>query len=139
MGAHSLQISVIGLELSMSADDVNFFFQMRQQIKLYHWQTHSFAQHKATDDLLDSLDKAIDEYVEVYMGHYGRPKMASRNSTIQIKNMNVKSIIKFLRECVAYLQGPLVKKLKPTDTELVNLRDEMLAGLHQVMYLFTLQ
>ena len=139
MGAHSLQISVIGLELSMSADDVNFFFQMREQIKLYHWQTHSFAQHKATDDLLDSLDKAIDEYVEVYMGHYGRPKMASRNSTIQIKNMNVKSIIKFLRECVAYLQGPLVKKLKPTDTELVNLCDEMLAGLHQVMYLFTLQ
>jgi len=123
----------------MSADDVNFFFQMREQIKLYHWQTHSFAQHKATDELLDSLDKAIDEYVEVYMGHYGRPKMASRNSTIQIKNMNVKSIIKFLRECVAYLQGPLVKKLKPTDTELVNLRDEMLAGLHQVMYLFTLQ
>jgi hypothetical protein len=122
----------------MSADDVNFFFEMRGQIKLYHWQTHSFAQHKATDDLLDSLDKAIDEYVEVYMGHYGRPKMTSRNSSYRLQNLNEKGMIKFLKDCIGYLQGPLVKKLKPTDTELVNLRDEMLADLNQVMYLFTL-
>lgn len=122
----------------MSADDVNFFFVMRGQIKLYHWQTHSFAQHKATDDLLDSLDKAIDEYVEVYMGHYGRPKMTSRNNSYKLQNLNEKGMIKFLKDCIGYLQGPLVKKLKATDTELVNLRDEMLADLNQVMYLFTL-
>jgi hypothetical protein len=47
-------------------------------------------------------------------------------------------MIKFLKDCIGYLQGPLVKKLKATDTELVNLRDEMLADLNQVMYLFTL-
>ena len=123
----------------MSSDDVNFFFEMREQIKLYHWQTHSFAQHKATDDLLDALDKTIDDYVEVYMGQYGRPKMASRNNTIHIQNMNEKSMIKFLKECMYYLQGPLVKKLKPTDTQLLNLRDEMLSELNKVMYLFTLQ
>lgn len=123
----------------MSSDDVNFFFTMRDQIKLYHWQTHSFAQHKATDELLDSLDKAIDEYVEVYMGRYSRPKMATRNSTIRIQNMNQKTILKFLKECVSYLEGPLVQQLKPTDTELVNLRDEMLADINKVMYLFTLQ
>jgi hypothetical protein len=112
---------------------------MREQIKLYHWQTHSFAQHKATDDLLDALDKTIDDYVEVYMGQYGRPKMASRNNTIRIQNMNEKSMVKFLKECMYYLQGPLVKKLKPTDTQLLNLRDEMLSELNKVMYLFTLQ
>jgi hypothetical protein len=128
----------MSVESSMSADDVNFFFEMRGQIKLYHWQTHSFAQHKATDDLLDSLDKAIDEYVEVYMGHYGRPKMTSRNNSYKLQNLNEKGMIKFLKDCIGYLQGPLVKKLKATDTELVNLRDEMLADLNQVMYLFTL-
>jgi hypothetical protein len=122
----------------MSADDVNFFFNMREQIKLYHWQTHSFAQHKATDDLLDSLDKVIDEYVEVYMGQYGRPKMGARNNTIQIQNLNEKSMVKFLRDCIAYLQGPLVKGLKKTDTQLINLRDEMLGHLNQTMFLFTL-
>ncbi len=41
---------------------------IRNQIKLYHWQTKSFARHKATDDLTAALDLAIDNFVEVYMG-----------------------------------------------------------------------
>jgi hypothetical protein len=123
----------------MSAEDINFFFNMREQIKLYHWQTHSFAQHKATDELLDALDKTIDEYVEIYMGKYGRPRVAARNSVIRIKNMTAKSMISFIKECISYLEGPLVKKLKPSDTDLVNLRDEMMGDLHKVQYLFTLQ
>jgi DNA-binding ferritin-like protein len=122
----------------MSADDVNFFFNMREQIKIYHWQTHSFSQHKATDELIDALDKATDEYVEVYMGKYGRPKITSRNNTVRVQNMNEKSMIRFIQSCVDHLQGPLVKKLKPTDTDLFNLRDEILGDLHRVMYLFTL-
>ena len=122
----------------MSADDVNFFFNMREQIKIYHWQTHSFSQHKATDELIDALDKATDEYVEVYMGKYGRPKVTSRNNTVRVQNMNEKSMIRFIKSCVDHLQGPLVKKLKPTDTDLFNLRDEILGDLHKVMYLFTL-
>lgn len=122
----------------MSADDVNFFFNMREQIKIYHWQTHSFSQHKATDELIDALDKATDEYVEVYMGKYGRPKVTSRNNTVRVQNMNEKSMIRFIKSCVDHLQGPLVKKLKPTDTDLFNLRDEILGDLHRVMYLFTL-
>jgi len=122
----------------MSADDVNFFLNMREQIKLYHWQTHSFAQHKATDELIDSLDKTIDEYVETYMGKYGRPKMIARNNAIRIQNMNAKMMLKFIKACIAYLEGPLVKKLKPSDTDLVNLRDEMMGDLEKVLYLFTL-
>jgi hypothetical protein len=122
----------------MSGDDVNFFFNMREQIKLYHWQTHSFAQHKATDDLLDELDKIVDEYVETYMGRYGRPKMTARNNAIRLQNMTSKSIVRFFKECIAYLEGPLVKKLGPADTALVNLRDEMLGGLNKIQYLFTL-
>ena len=122
----------------MSADDVNFFFNMREQIKLYHWQTHSFAQHKATDELLDSLDKVIDEYVETYMGKYGRPKMTARNNAIRIQNMNAKMMLKFIKSCITYLEGPLIAKLKSSDTDLVNLRDEMIGDLHKVLYLFTL-
>ena len=122
----------------MSAEDINFFFRMREQVKLYHWQKHVFARHKATDDLLDSLDKVIDEYVEVYMGKYGRPKLTTRTNTLQLKNMNEKMATSFIQQCIAYLQGPLVKKLQPSDTQLINLRDEMLADLTKVLYLFTL-
>jgi hypothetical protein len=111
---------------------------MREQIKLYHWQTYVFARHKATDDLLDSLDKVIDEYVEVYMGKYGRPKLTTKTNTVRLQNMNEKMAIRFIKECIEYIEGPLVKKLQPTDTPLINLRDEMLADLNKVMYLFSL-
>ena len=123
----------------MSATDVNFFFSMREQIKLYHWQTHSFAQHKATDDVLSALDESIDKYVEVYMGKYGRPKVTGGSNVVRVQNMTEKTAVKFIKTCITYLEGPLVKRLKPVDTDLVNIRDEMLAELNKILYLFTLK
>jgi hypothetical protein len=123
----------------MSANNINFFFTMREQIKLYHWQTKSYARHKATDGVIDALDKNIDKFVEVYMGKYGRPKMTPRNNTIKIGNLSETSIVKFIKACIRVLQTDLVKGLKPTDTDLMNIRDEMLAELDQLLYLFTLK
>jgi hypothetical protein len=123
----------------MSAQNIQFFFTMREQIKLYHWQTTVFSRHKATDEVLSALDSAIDVYVETYMGKYGRPNITRTTNLVQIKNMNEKSAIKFVKGCLAYLQGPLVKGLKPTDTDLFNVRDEMLGELNKLLYLFTLK
>jgi hypothetical protein len=49
----------------MSADHIHFFLNLRDHIKLYHWQTSSFARHRATDDVLKSLDDHIDLFVEI--------------------------------------------------------------------------
>lgn len=126
------------LEGPMSASDINFFFHLREQIKLYHWQTYSYPRHKATDNVIKSLDELIDTYVETYMGKYGRPRMTATTNTIKVANMAETSAVKFVKAAIAHLQGPLVKRLKPTDTDLVNLRDEMLGQLNQLLYLFTL-
>jgi hypothetical protein len=123
----------------MSAIDINFFFSMREQIKLYHWQTDTFARHKATDEVVQALDASIDSYVEIYMGKYGRPKMTTSTNSVKIQNMADKTAAKFIHTCIAYLQGPLVKRLKPTDTDLVNVRDEMLGELNKLLYLYTLK
>jgi hypothetical protein len=123
----------------MSADDINFFFTLREQIKLYHWQTHVFSRHIATDEVITALDKTIDEYVETYMGKYGRPRMTARTNTVRVQNITEKTAVRFIKAAIAHLQGPLVKKLKPTDTDLVNLRDEMMGELNKILYLFTLK
>jgi hypothetical protein len=122
----------------MSAQMIHFFFTMREQIKLYHWQTSSYARHKATDDVLKSLDEHIDLFVEIYMGKYGRPSITRSTNTLQIRNMSEKTAVKFVKECIGYLQGPLTKALKGTDTDLANIRDEMLGELNQLLYLFSL-
>lgn len=124
----------------MSAGQIHFFFSMRNQIKLYHWQTKSYSRHRATDKVIESLDEHIDQFVEVYMGKYGRPKMTGKNSTTTVSNLSEKSIVGFIRKCIQMLLGDCMKGLKEDiDSDLFNIRDEMLADLNQLLYLFTLQ
>jgi hypothetical protein len=123
----------------MSSQHIHFFFMLRDQIKLYHWQTSLYARHKATDDVIKALDEHIDLFVEVYMGKYGRPHITKTTNTIQIKNMADKTAVKFVKEGISYLEGPLTKSLKGSDADLANIRDEMIAELNKLLYLFTLQ
>jgi len=123
----------------MSAANVQFFFNLRDQIHLYHWQTKSYSRHKATDEVIESLIKAADKYVETYMGKYGRPKVTAKTNTIKLSNLSETSIIRFIKNAMAYLMTVLPRGIRDTDTDLINIRDEMLGQLNQLMYFFTLQ
>lgn len=123
----------------MSAQHIHFFFTLREQLKLYHWQTSSYARHKATDEVLGKLDELIDTFVEIYMGKYGRPRLTKATSVIEIKNLTEKTSIKFIKGALEYLNGPLTKSLRGTDTDLFNIRDEMLGELNKFLYLSTLE
>jgi hypothetical protein len=114
---------------------VAIFFNIRDQIKLYHWQTKSFAEHKATDDLVTKLDTSIDMFVETYMGRYGRPQV---NRTYPLKNLTVSGVRAFIARSDQWLSVKLPRTLKKTDSDLLNIRDEILADLNQIKYLFTL-
>jgi len=124
----------------MSAKDVHFFFNMRNQIKLYHWQTMVYARHKATDEVIEKLDKLIDRYVEVYIGKYGRPRLANGTNTIKLVNMSETTAVRFVQTCIKYLIEDLVvdSAKRPADSDLLTIRDEMLADLNQLLYLFSL-
>jgi hypothetical protein len=123
----------------MSAEQIHFFLHLRDQIKLYHWQTRVYARHIATDKIVDQLDKSIDSYVEVYAGKYGRSKLTSKNASISLHNLTEAGAVRLVNASIKYLQGPLTKTLKPSDTDLMNIRDEMIADLNQLLYLFTLK
>jgi hypothetical protein len=122
----------------MSSDHIHFFFNLRNQIKLHHWQTRIYARHVATDSIVEKLDKNIDAFVEVYIGKYSRPKLTGKNASITLHNMTESGMSRLINSAIRYLQGPLTKSLQPSDTDLFNIRDEMIADLHQLMYLFTL-
>jgi hypothetical protein len=123
----------------MSAQHIHFFFNMRDQVKIYHWQTMQYARHKATDDVIKELDGLIDEFVEVFMGKYGRPNMTRTTNTVAVKNMTDKTATKFIKDCIAHINGPFSKSLRPTDTDLLNIRDEMLGSLNKLLYLYSLK
>ena len=123
----------------MSADQIHFFLHLKDQIKLYHWQTRVYSRHIATDNVLEKLEKSIDSYVEIYIGKYGRPKMSGKNASITLHNLSEAGATRLIVAAVKYLQGPLTKTLKAIDTDLMNVRDEIVADLNQLLYLFTLK
>jgi hypothetical protein len=117
-------------------DLVMCLLTIRNQVKLYHWQTKSFARHTATDALTSKLDESIDSFVESYMGRYGRPKVSG---SIKLHNFSESAARAFVAAQTAYLTKVLPKKIGKDDSDLLNLRDEILAELTKVLYLFTLQ
>ena len=123
----------------MSADQIHFFLHLKDQIKLYHWHTRVYSRHIATDNVLGKLEKSIDSYVEIYIGKYGRPRVSGKNASITLQNLSEAGATRLIVAAVKYLQGPLTKTLKAIDTDLMNVRDEIIADLNQLLYLFTLK
>ena len=122
----------------MSAEIVHLMMTLRDQVKLYHWQTLNYPRHIATNDLVTKLDANIDQFVEVYIGKYGRPKLSGKTASIRLRNHSDKEAIALLKEAIGWLSTELSRKLKKTDTDLLNIRDTIIADLNQTLYLFTL-
>lgn len=122
----------------MSAEIVALMLTLRNQIKIYHWQTMSMPRHKATDDLVSKLDDNIDKFVEIYIGKYGRFSLGSKTGKLRLRNFQDRQADQLLNEAISWLTNTLPKHLKHTDTDLLNIRDEIVGDLNQTRYLFTL-
>jgi hypothetical protein len=123
----------------MSADMIHVLLTLRNQIKIYHWQTHKYSRHVATDGLTAKLDELIDTFVETYMGKYGRPKFTAKTGQIHLGNFTESNAHSLLEEGIHYMMTHMTKKLDAKkDTDLLNLRDEIVGELNKVRYLFTL-
>lgn len=109
---------------------------LQNQLRLYHWQTSSFARHKASDMLVTELNIHIDNYIEVCQGLHGIIKMNKSTKTIHLNNINDKNITQFLIKH----RDMLIKLSKPIkNTDLLNIRDEIVASINKTLYLFNLK
>jgi len=116
---------------------VTTLLTLQNQLKIHHWQTKSYAEHQALGSAYDEFSDLIDEFIEVFMGKYGR--IESKNGfKIELANYNDISPTDFVDKYVNYLVNELPKSLEKTDTDLLNIRDEMLAQLNKLKYLLTL-
>ena len=110
---------------------------MTTTIKLYHWQTTSFARHKATCELHGALQSLVDDFIEVYMGRYERP-IFENGFKMNIQELTDVSAVETIQQYINFLKNDLPKNLESSDTDLLNIRDEMLSNLNKTLYLFTL-
>jgi hypothetical protein len=60
---------------------IRFFFDLHVNLKLYHWQTTSYARHIASDKAVDKIIERADRFIEVYIGKYNRFKIDKKDDT----------------------------------------------------------
>ena len=110
---------------------------IQNQFRVYHWQTQkkqgSFAQHDAFGKAYEALDPLIDDFIEVYQGKKGA-LMGKNGFTVNLENLSDDYLV-FIDEAVDYFTQYLPQSLEQnTDTDLLNIKDEMLAILNQTKY-----
>lgn len=116
------------------------FLQMLNIVKLFHWKTHSYATHKATDELYTNLNANIDSFVEVLLGKHGDRVNLTHVKHIPIKDFTSQNDFKkelesFKNYLVDLNDNKALKSMSNSD--LYNIRDEILANINQILYLLT--
>jgi Family of unknown function (DUF5856) len=121
------------------------FLNFVNTIKLYHWRTLSYAEHKATDELFGDLQTNIDKFIEVFLGHIRAvgttPPRITVPSVFHITANNFDSAQKLHAE-VEKFRAFLINidryiGIEASNSDLNNIRDEILADVNKFMYLMT--
>lgn len=115
------------------------FLGIQSQFKVFHWQTQSYAKHIAYGGIYDTLSDLSDEFMETYMGKYGRVALEGEADSILLGNIGEVNIEEFLETIVEFLLSLNHKLDSNKDSDLLNLRDEMLGAINKLRYLLTLK
>ena len=106
------------------------------QTKLLHWQSHFYGQHKALDDLFDGLIDKGDELAESVMGKYGRPSTKGQKfEMFDFEDVDIEDWTNGVCDLLISFSDVLDDS---QDTDLLNVRDEMLGEFNKLKYLLTL-
>jgi hypothetical protein len=116
---------------------VKIFFEMLTTVKLYHWKTKSYAQHKATDELYGRLNDNIDKFIEVWLGKdESRIKMIEKKLNL-LEYTNTSDFKEKMYKYRDFLTDMNKHFDAKKDTDLLSIRDDILVDLNQFLYLMT--
>lgn len=104
---------------------VSTFLRILNVIKLFHWNTKVYAQHKASNELYEKLSELIDSYMEKYIG---------MNGTVSLQSIVLPT--NFIGEIHSFRK--FLTTLNSA-SDLNNIRDEMLGEVDQFLYFWRLK
>ncbi len=113
------------------------FLYLLTQTKIYHWQTTNYNKHKASGKYYEAVDPLVDQFIETYQGRYGQIQYDRFN--VSFGNLTDRQYMKVLEEFAVFLSKDVPRLVGQSDSDLLNLRDEMLGQTNHAMYLLRLQ
>jgi DNA-binding ferritin-like protein len=140
IGTRSHRSSSASSLASFQKEITVIFLEILLMVKLFHWKTHSYATHKATDELYTKMNGTIDNFVEVLLGKTGLRTDLMNNKHIRLVDLSSDESLKreieaFKGYLVSLNDNKVMKRMSNTD--LFNIRDEILGDLNQFLYLLT--
>jgi hypothetical protein len=110
--------------------------KFQQQLRIFHWQSDTYAQHKAFGKAYENLDELVDDFIETYMGIFGKSKPTTQFTFVldPFTNDNVNYAV---NEFEIYLKDMNYEIEEYTD--LLNIRDSILGEVNKLKYLLTLK
>ena len=112
--------------------------QIQNQFRFLHWQTTGDAKHRAYGEIYSDLDGMIDDFAEACMGKHGRPEFESEFA-IMFQDISSMSLQKFIDGITDFLISFNEVYDSKLDSDLLNLRDEILLKINKLKYLLTLK
>ena len=124
---------------------VEVFLSILNTIKLFHWKTHQYSAHKATDELYGDLGSKIDTFVEQLMGITSKRIDVNPYHTMAINCSSLSDLIRHIRSFKTYLErmpdnvyGSTYYSRPSTQYDLLAIRDEMVGIINKFLYLGSL-
>lgn len=102
-----------------------FFLEMLNTIQLFHWNTTSYAAHKASDKLYHALQPLVDKFIEVGL----EKRVTSFEEKSVMCHKTLPKMKTYLKQCATILTKFSL------ENDLASLRDDMVGEIHQFLYL----
>jgi len=111
------------------------FFEARDVIHYAHFNTTSFAEHKALGEFYDGWLDLVDTFVETYQGRYQRIV-----GQINVSAESGPDSVAYLNELRTFVSMEAMGIIVPAiDIDLANIIADMLGLINHTLYLLTLK
>ena len=111
-------------------------------IKVYHWRTSDYNVHVNTDELVESMTKHVDKFIENYLGMNNINPRSKRFdfSNIHTTKLVIIEDIPMFRKYLEKFKHRLMKNITDKDgVTSVLIRDDMLESVNKSLYLLSLK
>lgn len=109
--------------------------EAEQQARLFHWNTSSFAEHKAMGEFYDGIGDLADTFVEAYMGEYGRVNVGH---DLEILPYTMDAPLTFVSSFLEYIKSG-ARMAVLGNSSLNNILDEIQGLCEKTVYLLSLK
>lgn len=106
------------------------FLEILNNIKLFHWNTPTYASHKASDELYEKLNENFDMFIEILLRE---KRLTQFKVKIATDNLSVNNLVKKLNNFEKWFMEQTLS------SELSNIRDEIISHIRQFYYLLKLK